>query len=63
MAPTHARRPRLAASASFVGSAAVSIITVLTARETKDVATDDLGGLRQRQVSTGAAVEPAVEVR
>jgi hypothetical protein len=44
------------------GCAAVSIITVLTARETKDVATDDLGGLRQRQVSAGAAVEP-VEVR
>jgi MFS family permease len=45
------------------GCAAVSIITVLTARETKDVATDDLGGLRQQQVSAGAAVEPAVEVR
>ena len=44
------------------GCAAVSIITVLTARETKDVATDDLGGLRQRQVSAGAAVE-SVEVR
>jgi hypothetical protein len=37
MAPTHAKRPRLAASAGFVGSAAVSIITVLTAREAVEV--------------------------
>ena len=40
------------------GCALVSLVTVLTARETKDVATEDLGGLRH-----GHAVEPAAEAR
>ncbi len=39
--------------------AAISLVTVLTARETKDVATEDLGGLRRRPSAAPAAMVEA----